>query len=54
MNNYRILEADSTYELEKLVNDKISSGWKPIGGVSIIRGLTEDTFIQAIVRDSDA
>ena len=54
MDKYQILEAYSTYDLEKQVNDKISSGWKPLGGVSVIRGLTEDTFIQAIVRDLDA
>ena len=54
MQRYRIFEASSTYDLEQLINDKMSLGWKPIGGVSIIRGLTEDTFIQAMVRESDA
>lgn len=51
---YQILEADSTYDLEKDVNKYIAMGWKPIGGVSVIRGLTEDNFIQAMIRDLDA
>lgn len=31
---YEILSARSPRELERLVNAKLESGWKPIGGVS--------------------
>lgn len=33
---YKILEATSSTQLEKLVETYIENGWKPIGGVSVL------------------
>jgi len=48
---YQILQADSTYDLEKDVNKYIAMGWKPIGGIAVIKGFSADTFLQVIIRD---
>jgi hypothetical protein len=45
--------AEASAELAELVNEAISQGWKPQGGVSI--GITQSThapfMFQAVVRD---
>ena len=33
---YIIVECDSAKELQELVNDKISSGYEPVGGVCCV------------------
>lgn len=52
---YQIVECAKTEELSTKVNEEISKGWKPLGGVAI--GLSESdeyayfTIAQAMIKE---
>jgi hypothetical protein len=55
MNEYKILQAKSAYDLAELVNEAICEGWLPVGGVAISRwfdgkGNWFERFIQAMTK----
>ena len=48
---YYILSSSSKHELQELVNEYISKGFTPIGGVSIRHGSSYGAyFIQSVLR----
>lgn len=57
---YIILEKDNSYSLQEAVNEKIAEGWKPCGGLVVMRytyGEYEEVewlWSQAMVKDSAA
>ena len=50
---YKIVEAAYQEGLIKLVNENIKLGWKPQGGISVVRNLSGSTFnyCQAMIKD---
>jgi len=55
MLEYQIISKNSTEELEKEVRVQIESGWKPLGGVSVVvRNLNVLACFQAMVRQAQA
>lgn len=50
MQKYNIVEAPSTWDLIKQVNEAMQKGWKPIGGIFIYE---QNKFFQAITWEND-
>ena len=57
---YKIVSAKNTYQyntlekLEKEVNNLIAQGWKPLGGVSVVKPyatLTDYEAFQAMIKE---
>ena len=48
---YRILEENSVYRLENAVNEAISRGWRPQGGVAIDSQGMSESFLQAVIKE---
>ena len=53
MNSYLILSYDNVDELTQEVNRKWIEGWRPQGGLSVLRGETGTIFLQAIIREEE-
>lgn len=50
LGNYIILESISASDLEKMVNDKMSKGWTPLGGVAMMVKNSSIIYAQALIR----
>lgn len=51
LGNYMIVRSITADGLAKMVNDWMSKGWTPLGGVAIMLGTTNDTvYVQALIR----
>jgi hypothetical protein len=49
---YRIIECSNRYDLTNEVNDWISAGWKPQGGVSLMyHSAYKQTWTQAMIKE---
>ncbi len=48
---YTIVRANSAYHLEKVVNEYISEGYRPIGGVSVYTADGRIEFFQAMLMN---
>ena len=49
---YKIVEEQSKFSLEREVNKIIKEGWKPQGGLQIVRDNYEhERFFQAMVKE---
>lgn len=46
---YIVLKAKSTFDLEKVVNEHIESGWLPTGGITI-QGESSFLYYQAMIK----
>ena len=53
MPKYIILTAECDVDLERLVNNYIADGYKPVGGIVIKDGGTSRPWIQAVYKDSN-
>lgn len=50
---YLIIQSSSIVPLGEAVNEKISEGWKPLGGVAIAHDRFQGmVFAQAMVKDA--
>jgi hypothetical protein len=49
-NNYQIVRGYNMRELEESVAMLIQDGWKPIGGIAVMRD-PRTAFLQAMVKD---
>ncbi|MDP0487159.1 DUF1737 domain-containing protein [Leuconostoc mesenteroides] len=49
---YIVLKAKSTFDLEKVVNLHIESGWMPTGGV-VVQGRNHYLYYQAMIKHVD-
>jgi hypothetical protein len=47
---YKIAEADSTYDLEVLVNNMIAQGYEPIGSLICFASLGKMVFMQPMLK----
>lgn len=45
--------ADAAKKMEKMVNDAITEGWRPLGGVTISHGnqTTSMSMAQAVIKE---
>lgn len=54
---YKILTEDNVDSLEGSVNDLIETGWKPIGGVTVIQWETDHErcweYSQAMIKEEE-
>jgi hypothetical protein len=50
---YTVIQADSVGEFIVLVNQMISDGWRPRGGVACFGFGIKVLYFQAMVRDAD-
>jgi len=48
---YIVLTSQNTFDLEKVVNEHIKSGWLPTGGITIKEGETSFIYYQAMIKD---
>ncbi len=50
--HYKVLTGESVLEIERSVNEALSSGWVPQGGLSVLYNSSTKTFsfFQAMVR----
>ncbi|MBZ1527018.1 DUF1737 domain-containing protein [Leuconostoc mesenteroides] len=49
---YIVLKAKSTFDLEKVVNEHIKSGWLPTGGITI-QGESNFIYYQVMIKHVD-
>lgn len=49
---YIVLKAESPFDLEKVVNLHIESGWIPTGGITI-QGEYSFLYYQAMIKQTD-
>lgn len=52
--DYKILSSRTIGDLIDEVNMHIQDGWTPIGGVAINPFVTQNTFVQAMIRNDPA
>lgn len=48
MSRYEVLEAVSVYQLTEVVNQYVSAGWVPSGGICVYGDGEYRTFAQAV------
>lgn len=51
--SYRTVEGTDSSDLDSIVNDLISHGWKPQGGVSVFVTSDEIYWAQAMIKEND-
>lgn len=51
LGNYMIVRSITADDLAKMVNDWMSKGWTPLGGVAVMMDTRNDTmYVQALIR----
>jgi hypothetical protein len=50
---YIILVADVVFSLAMQVNDHTSKGWKPQGGIAVVKDGCETRYYQAMIKESN-